>query len=214
MVLPPPPAPPVGPTSPQPPTVVTITHHMGNPSSKTAAQTSITVNNLQEELRHHSQLLRNHSAMNQVVGGPPSGLSSLGFHGETVATILIVLAMIALAVYAGLQCLRKGVLCPSLLTHRDTERHPGRNFVNSHAEVRPIYPDLLQMSTMPPQSPRIAILPGEHINGKCWTAPTDNFVNRYEHEVPKFHSPIPPAVFQSPANRPSFVVPQTTEKCG
>jgi hypothetical protein len=179
LVLTIPPAPPTQPTRPTPPAEVTTTHHMGNPSSKTAAQLSITVNNLQEDLRRHSQLLRNHSAMNQVVGGPPSGLSSLGFHGETVAAILIVLAMIALAVYAGMQCLRKGVLCPSFLNQLDRERHPMRDLVNTHGGIRPIYPDLIQMNAMPTQAPRIAILPGEHINGKCWTAPNDNFANRY-----------------------------------
>ena len=103
---------------------------------------------------------------------------------------------------------------PSFLTHFDTERHPRRNTENSHASVRPIYPNLLQMGAMPPQVPRVAILPGEHIHGKCWTAPMDNFTNRYEGEAPKFHAPIPPAVFQSPANRPSFVVPQVSENCG
>ena len=214
LVLTIPPAPLAQPIRPTPPAEVTTTHHMGNPNSKTATQTSITVNNLQEDLRRHSQLLRNHSAMNQVVGGPPSGLSSLGFHGETLAAILIVLAMIALAVYMGMQYLRKGVLCPSFLNQLDRERHPMRDLGNTHGGVRPINPNLIQMNTMPQQAPRIAILPGEYTNGKCWTAPNDNFANRYEQEVPKFHNPAPPPIFQSPANRPSFVVPQSSEKCG
>ena len=122
--------------------------------------------------------------------------------------------MMALAVYAVLQCLKKGVLCSSFLTHAGTERHLGRSFGHGHGEFMPMYPDLIQMGAMPPQPPRMAILPGEHINGKCWVDPTNNFGNGYQQQVPKFHAPAPPAVFQSPANRPSFVVPQTAEKCG
>ena len=193
--------------------LVALTRPMGNPSSKIAAQTSITVNNLQEELHRHSQLLKNHSAMNQIMGGSPSGLTSIGFHGETLVTILIVLSIMALTVYAALQCLKKGLLCPSFLTHLDTDRHSRRNDDDNHTRIRPIYPDLLQMTTMPPQAPKMAILPGEHVQGKCWTALMDNFANRYEGDVPKFHAPIP-AVFQSPANRPSFVVPPASEKSG
>ena len=118
-------------------------------------------------------------------------------YGETLVTNLIVLSIMALAVNAALQCLKRGLLCPSFLTHFDTERHSRRNAEDNYARIRPIYPDLLQMATMPPQVPKMAILPGEHVQGKCWTAPMDNFANRYEGDVPKFHAPVP-AVFQSP----------------
>ena len=152
--------------------------------------------------------------MNQVMGGTPSGISSLGFHGETVITILIFLAMMALAVYAGLQCLKKGVLCPSFLTNTVTERHMNRNFMNRQGGFMPVYPDLAQMSSAPLQPPRMAILPGEYIDGKCWVDPANNFNNGYQQQTTKFHPPAPPPVFQSLANSPSFVVPQTAEKCG
>ena len=91
--------------------------------------------------------------MSQTIGGTPSGISSFGFHGETVITILIFLAMAALAVYAGLQCLKMGVLCPSFLTHAGNERHLGRNFANGQSEFVPMYPDLAMMGAMP-LSPR------------------------------------------------------------
>ena len=69
------------------------------------------------------------------------------------------------------------------------------------------------MTTMPPRAPQIAILPGEHVQGACWTEPMENYANRHEGDTTKIHAPIP-AVFQSSANRPTFVVPPPSEKCG
>ena len=89
---------------------------MGTTESKTETQTAITVNNLQEDLKRHSELLRNHTTMNQVDGSSPYKLSSIGFHTDTVITILMVLAVIALAGDATRHCRRKGVLCPNIIT--------------------------------------------------------------------------------------------------
>ena len=80
-------------TSPQ----ATPAPPMGTTESKTETQTAITVNNLQQDLKCHSELLRNHTTMNQVDGSSPYKMSSIGFHTETVVTILMVLAVIALA---------------------------------------------------------------------------------------------------------------------
>ena len=76
---------------------------------------------------------------------------------------------------SALQCLKKGILCPKYLTHLNMEGHTRGSGDDNPARVRPsIYPDLIQMTTMPPRAPQIAILPGEHVQGACWTAPMEN----------------------------------------
>ena len=152
--------------------------------------------------------------MNQNLGGPPGGLISIGFHGETLVTILVILSIVALTTYAALQCLKKGILCPKYLTHLNMEGHARGSGDDNPARVRPsLYPDLIQMATQPPRAPQIAILPGEHVQGACWTTPMKNYANRHEGDMPKFHAPIP-AVFQLATNRPTFVVPPAAEKFG
>ena len=180
---------------------------MGNPNWKAASQTKITVINLQEELRKHREILQNHTTtMNQNLGGPPDSFTSIGFHGETLVTILVILAIVALNTYAALQCLKKGTLCPKYLEMEEQVR--SRRDDNA-VRIRPsLYPDLIHMTSEPSRASQIAMLPGEHVQGACWTTPMENYARNpaHEAEMSKFHGPIP-AVFQSAANRPSFVVP-------
>ena len=145
---------------------------MGTTASKTAAQASIAVNNLQEDLKRHSELLRNHSTMNQVDRSSPYEISSIGFHTKTVVTILMVLAVIALAGYATLHCLRKGVLCPNILTkmpYLAAGHLNGTHDIGPH-NVRNIYPDTYYVNPMQPPAQRLAVLPREFVDGRCWAA--------------------------------------------
>ena len=99
--------------------------------------------------------------MNQNLGGPPGEFTSIGFHGETLVTILVILVIVALTTYAALQCLKKGTLCPKYLNMEGQVRGSGDD---NSARIRPsLYPDLIQMTSQPPRAPQIAILPGEHV---------------------------------------------------
>ena len=146
--------------------------------------------------------------MNQVVGSSPYEISSIGFHTETVVTILMVLAVIALAGYATLHCLRKGVLCPNVLTKMP---HFGTGHINrtqdvSNPNVRNIYPDIYHVNPMQPPAPRLAVLPGEFVDGRCWAA--DNRTPRYGGEP----ASCPPNVFASPAIHPTYMIPKEEKR--
>ena len=132
-----------------------------------------------------------------------------------MVTILMVLAVIVLAGYATLYCLQKGVLCPNVLTKMP---HFGTGHINrtqevSHPNVRNIYPDIYHVNPMQPPALRLAVLPGEFVDGRCWAS--DNRTTGSGGEsasCPPTHS-APPNVYASPANPPTYVIPKE-EKCG
>ena len=190
---------------------------MGTTESKTETQTAITINNLQQDLKRHSELLRNHTTMNQVDGGSPYKLSSIGFHTETVITILMVLAVIALAGYATIHCLQKGLLCPNIITKMP---YLASGQLNRTHDVIPhnarnAHLDAYYVNPMPPSAPRLTILPGEFVDGRCWAADTrpGGYGGGPASCPPPPTHQATPHVFPSPANRPAYVIPKE-EKCG
>ena len=70
--------------------------------------------NIQESLKKHEKLLRNTSRMYEGMA-PDRGFTSVGFHSDTLITIIILGTILTLATYAGYHCLRRGVLCPRSL---------------------------------------------------------------------------------------------------
>jgi hypothetical protein len=154
--------------------------------------------------------------MSQTIGTSPE-ISSIGFHAETVITILMVLAVIALAGYATLHCLKKGVLCPNVLTRMHPVGTGHRTQDIGHLNFRSLYPDIQQMNSMQlhpmlPPAQRLTVLPGEYVDGRCW-AP-DNRTTGYGGEpasCPPAHT-APPSVFASPASRPTYVMPKEEKR--
>ena len=182
---------------------------MGNPNSKLATQNKITVINLQEELKKYREILQNTtSAIYQNFGPLEGGFTSVGFHGETLMTIMLILAIIALATYAGYNCLRRGALCPKYLEMEEAVRKTKED--RAVKRYPSLYPDLVRVASQLPMAPQLAVLPGEHTNGVVWTtAPMDGYggYNRNpttDVERSKFHGSTA-TVFPSAANRPSFV---------
>ena len=108
-----------------------------------------------------------------------------------MVTIVVVLAVILLAGYATLHCLRKGVLCPNILTkmpYLAAGHLNGTHDIGPH-NVRNIYPDTYYVNPMQPPAPRLAVLPGEFVDGRCWAA--DNRTPGYGGEP----ASCPPNVF-------------------
>ena len=131
---------------------------------------------------------------------------SVEFHSETLMTIMLILAIIALATSAGYNCLRRGAVCPKYLEMEEAVKKTKED--RAVRRYPSLYPDLVPVTSQLPRAPQLAMLPGEHVNGAVWTTPMDGFGGysrnpTNEAERSKFHKPTA-TVFPSVANRPSF----------